>query len=290
MDSKRKIAAGVAGLAMLAGAGGVYAATNDGDKERDAFADDVAKRLDVSREKLDSAVEGAFKDRLDAAVKNGKLTEKQADEILKKMKEHGGVPFGPGFGPHGPGFGPGGPGGPHKLHFRGHGPGGPLIAGIDTAAKYLGVSRDELRKQLSSGKSLADVAKAQDKSTSGLKQAMRETLESKLAKAVEDEDLTGKQRDEILARFDEHIDDIIAGKRPQKPEFGKRFHPTAKPARRPRFHRRSPRRRRPPPPRRDLRPNARRFGCPRRGSQRCADGCHSPRGDGYADGSHIHST
>jgi hypothetical protein len=230
MDLKRKIVAGGAGLAMLAGAGGVYAATNgDGDKEREAFADNVAKRLNVTPEKLDEAVQGAFKDRLDAAVKAGKLTQKQADEIEKRVKEHGGVPFGgpgfggPGFG--GPGFGKGGPGGPGGFHFRdGPGPGGPIGAGFDAAAKYLGISDAELKKQLGEGKSLAEIAKAENKSTDGLKKALREAVAAKLDKAVKDEDLTDKQRDGILERFDEHADDIIAGKRPEKPEFGKRFH------------------------------------------------------------------
>src|SRR5689334_4857742 len=96
MDSKRKVVAGLSAVAVLACAGGVYAATNDdGKNERKAFADDVAKRLDVSPDKLNDAVQGAFEDRLDAAVKAGKLTQKEADAIKAKVKEGGGVPIGP---------------------------------------------------------------------------------------------------------------------------------------------------------------------------------------------------
>ncbi len=226
MDSKRKIVAGITAVALLAGAGGVYAATNDdGDGEREAFRNDVAKRLNVTPGKLDEAVQGAFEDRIDAAVKAGKLTEEQAEEIKKRAKEKGGVPFGPpGFG-HG---GPKGPGGPGKLHLRHHGgPGGGVFgAGADAAAKYLGVSKEDLFKAHRDGKSLAEVAKSKGKSVDGLKDAIRDAVEAKLDKAVKDEDLTDKQRDQILERFDEHIDDLVNGKRPKggKGEKGFRMH------------------------------------------------------------------
>jgi hypothetical protein len=222
MDSKRKVVAGLTGIAVLAGAGGVYAASNDGaDKDSKAFSNDVAKRLDVSPEKLDSAVQGAFQDRLDAAVKAGKLTQKQADEIAKRAKENGGVHIG------GPGFGPGGPGGPGgrgEMHFRG-GPGGPgddgpFGAAFDAAAKYLGLTKDELRKKVEPGKtSLADVAKAQNKDVAGLKSAIKDAIKAKLDKAVKDEDLTQKQEDAMLKDLDSHIDDLVAGKRPPHPKF-----------------------------------------------------------------------
>ena len=56
----------------------------------------------MSSQKLENALEGAYSDRLDAAVKAGRLTRSQADEIKKQAKEHGGVPFLGGHGPRGP--------------------------------------------------------------------------------------------------------------------------------------------------------------------------------------------
>src|SRR3954468_20980020 len=102
---KRKLAGGVAGLALLAGAGGAYAVSSSGSGGRDAFLNDVAKRLDVTPEKLKSALDGALADQLDAAVKAGRLTQAQADEIKKHSQERGGVPFG-GPGPPPPGAPP----------------------------------------------------------------------------------------------------------------------------------------------------------------------------------------
>ena len=47
---------------------------------------------------------------------------------------------------------------------------------LKTSASYLGVSTDDLQSQLDSGKSLADIAKAQGKSVDGLKQALQAAM------------------------------------------------------------------------------------------------------------------
>ena len=51
---------------------------------------------------------------------------------------------------------------------------------MTAVAKYLGLSRAELREQLQAGKSLADVAKTQGKSVSGLEDAMVAALTTNL--------------------------------------------------------------------------------------------------------------
>src|SRR5690242_9151590 len=118
ISAKRKLVAGAAGLVVLAGTGGAYAANQassaptpakpaDRAAEQKAFLDDVAGRLHVTTDQLTAALEGAAEDRIDAAVKAGKLTPAQGD-AAKKAIESGNFPaLGPG------GFrGPGGPGGP----------------------------------------------------------------------------------------------------------------------------------------------------------------------------------
>jgi hypothetical protein len=116
-------------------------------------------------------------------------------------------PGGPGFGHGGPG-GPGGRGGPG--HFGGF--------GLDAAATYLGLSEDALRTQLQSGKSLADVAKAQNKDVAGLKAAMKDAVTKRLDQAVTDKKLTADQKAKILADIDARLDDIINGKAPKRPD------------------------------------------------------------------------
>src|SRR3954452_22814510 len=165
---KRRIAISAAGATILAGGGGTYAlADRGGDEERQAFIGDAAGRLHVSTGELRSALRGAFFDRLDADVKKGRLPQKEADQIKQQVRRRGDA------GPPGPGPpGPRGPGGPH--------PGGPFMEGAQAAAKYLGLSDAQLRSQLRSGKTLAQVAKDKGKSVDGLKAAIKDAIVSKL--------------------------------------------------------------------------------------------------------------
>jgi hypothetical protein len=226
ISAKRKLAVGAAGLAVLAGGGGAYAAgttsTNktpaakqaDHAAEQKAFLDDLAKRLNVTRDQLDAAIKGAAGARIDAAVAAGKLTKEQG-EAAKKRLDSGAPLFGL-AGPRGgggPGFGHGGPGGPGHLGFG---------FGIDAAATYLGLSEDALRTQLQSGKSLADVAKAQNKDVAGLKAAMKAAVTKRLDQAVTDKKLTADEKAKILADIDTRLDDVINGTPPKRPD-GPRF-------------------------------------------------------------------
>jgi hypothetical protein len=229
-SAKRKLAAGAVGLAVLAGGGGAYAAGNSGTTaakpadhaaEQKAFLDDVAKRLNVTRDQLDAAVKGAAEARVDAAVAAGTLTKEQGDAAKKRI-ESGAVPGlggGPGFGGGPRGGGPGGPGGPGPGGRPGFGFGG-LDAGVAT---YLGLSEDALRTQLQAGKSLADIAKAQNKDVAGLKAEMKAALTKQLDQAVTDKKLTADQRTKILADADKRLDDVINNTRP-KGGPGKRGH------------------------------------------------------------------
>jgi hypothetical protein len=191
---KRRFVIGAAGLAALSGGGVAYAVSQGSARsERQAFLDDVAGRLHVSPSQLRSALEGAFSDRLDAAVKAGRLTQSQADAIEKGMREHGGVPF------------LGGP--PHHMLFGG--PGGPFKAGFDAAASYLGLSAQQLHDQLESGKSLADVAKDRDKDVGGLKKAIEDSVRSRLDTAVKNGRITKAQESRILGDLSSRIDRLV---------------------------------------------------------------------------------
>ena len=213
MDSriKHKIVAGAAGVALVAGSGIAYASststtsaspsttsttgttTTGPAASRDTYLDALATRLGISRTALDAALKGAGDDQLAQAVKDGKLTQAQADAI----KARGGT--GPGFGGFG-GFGHGGPGGPGRggpgPGFGGPGAGGPGghfgggLAGVfgnelSAAATYLGLSTDALETQLKAGKSLSDIATAQSKDVAGLKAAIVAAATKDLTSAVD---------------------------------------------------------------------------------------------------------
>ena len=209
MAVKRKVvAAGVAALAV-GGTGAGIAATklaSSPSAENNAIVDATAKNLGIEPSKLSAALKKALEDRVDAAVAAGRLTKAQGDE-LKQRIETGEVPFfaGPG----------GGPGFRHR--FGGH---GEFHKGLDAAATYLGLTEAQLQSQLESGKSLAEVAKAQNKSVSGLEDALVKDVQDKLDQAVKDGRLTKAQEQQLLSGLKQHVDDLVNGKVPDRPRFG----------------------------------------------------------------------
>ena len=193
--TKQAVAIGALVATLVVGVGvGVASGGLGFGNDRQAFLNDAAKRLDVTPAELKAALQGAYSDRLDAAVAAGEITKEQADALKLRSAQDGGLPlFGPGG--HHDGF--------DHLH---HGP--PSLA---AAATYLGLTPAELRTELESGKSLADIAKAKGKSVEGLKQALTADAKSKLDAAVKAGKLTQAQADELEARLTEHLDDLVNG-------------------------------------------------------------------------------
>jgi hypothetical protein len=213
--SKRTIAI-VAAVTVVAGGavGGALAAsgTFDPAQQRQAFLNDAAGRLGVTSSKLEDALKAAAIDRIDAALAAGQITQPQAD-AMKAAVNAGKLPVGPGLG-----FGFGHRGG--ALGFGLHGT-------LDSAATYLGLTDAQLLSQLSSGKSLADIAKAQGKSVAGLEAAIVSAAQSKLDQAVQDGRLTSAERDQILTALKARIDALVnrtPSASPPAGAFGDRFH------------------------------------------------------------------
>ena len=173
---------------------------------------DAAGTLGVDPAKLSDALKQALQKQVDAQVTAGNLTKEQADAIKKRI-EDGTQPIfgGPGFGGpgkhfgHGPGFG-GGPGFGH-----GEGFGHAIAAGVEELATYLGLEPAELRTQLMSGKSLADIAKAQGKTVDGLKTAITDAVTKRLDAAVTAGKITKEQKAKLLEGLTAHLDDFVNG-------------------------------------------------------------------------------
>ena len=77
---------------------------------------------------------------------------------------------------------------------------------VSAAAKYLGLTEAQLFKQLSSGKSLAQIATARGKSVSGLKAAMTAAIKARLGKALADKLITSAQEQKLLGRLSSVLD------------------------------------------------------------------------------------
>jgi AraC-like DNA-binding protein len=186
-------------VAFAAGGGAAYAATQSSSNPRQAFVNDVAKRLHVSPQRLTSAIKAAEIDRLNAAVKDGRLTQAQANAI-KHAIEAKGPPFVPGVGP-GPLRRPPGPFG--GALFFGH------ASPIAAAAGYLGLSVPQLFNELRSGRSVAQIAKARGKSVSGLERAVTTAIKSRLDRAVASGHLTKSQEQQVLRTLSARLGDLI---------------------------------------------------------------------------------
>jgi hypothetical protein len=198
------LAAAAAAAAAVVVAGSAIAA--DSSSSPTSFMQSLAKHLGISTEKLQDAAKAAAIDQIDAALADGKITKEQADAAKERIQS-GDAPllfFGPRFRDgvpglpfdHGPRFGFG-----FGFHHFGE-----LGA---AAADYLGLTEAQLREQLSSGKSLAQIAKDKGKSTDGLKQALHDAVKQDLDEAVKAGRITQAQADEVLDRFDERADDLI---------------------------------------------------------------------------------
>jgi hypothetical protein len=201
MAMRRKMIAGAAAALAVGGAGAGVAATkltSSPSEESKAIVNDAAKSLGIEPSKLSAALKKAFEDRIDAAVAAGRLTKQQGDE-LKQRIESGDFPL---FGP--PAFGHGFAA-PH-----------PFFRGLDAAASYLGLTEEQLHSRLESGKTLAEIAKAQGKSVDGLKAALVKDAKSHLDAAVRAGRLSSAEEQRVLADLEQRIDDLVNGKLPDR--------------------------------------------------------------------------
>jgi hypothetical protein len=152
-----------------------------------------------SADGLVDALVADAKAHLAQAVKDGRLTQAQADELQQDLKEritdrvnHSG-PAGPG---------------PHR---------GPDDA-LGAAATYLGISQTDLQTQLRSGKTLGEIADATaGRSKAGLVDALVADAKAQLAQAVKDGMLTQAQADRLAASVEDHVTHLVDGDFPRRP-------------------------------------------------------------------------
>jgi hypothetical protein len=200
MRARRIAVIATAGALVAGGAGAAIGATHH-DEAKQAEAEilaDAAKTLDTTPERLRDALAAAEDAQLDEAVKDGALTQAQADAIKQRRQESGrvlGIPHG-----HGPGFGGRG------LHRR---PGGPRGGGpVADVAKALGISVRQLFTRLRDGKTIAQIAKAEGKSLADVKATVRAAEKQRLDASVKAGRLTQSQADEILSHVDDRLDHL----------------------------------------------------------------------------------
>jgi predicted DNA-binding protein (UPF0251 family) len=207
MKRSHKIAIGIALALSVILVGGAVAATRlDPREESQAVINDAAEQLGVEPGELSDALKQALKNRVDDAVRDGRLTEDQGERMKERIDANEVPLFGlaPGFG------------------FRHH---GPFHGKLDAAADYLGMTRAQLREALQDGKTLGQIARDRDKSVDGLVDALVKEAEEKLDAHVDEGRLTEAEKDEMLSGLRERITDFVNGRFPDPPRMdGPRFH------------------------------------------------------------------
>jgi hypothetical protein len=141
-----------------------------------------------------------IKSALSGLVKDGTLTQAQADKVAGTLERQ---PPMAGMG------GRAGRGGMGGMGGRSGGMG--ITQSHDAAAKALGMTSDELHTAVQSGKSLADIAKDQKVSVDSLIKAMVADANADLAAAVKAGALTQAQADTMKSSLTERITDQVNG-------------------------------------------------------------------------------
>ncbi|GEM_PF-898421 len=190
MKTRNKRIAGLAAVGVLVGGGlaGAFAATSGQDDPAANLASALSQRTgdQISAADVKGAFTDVLKQRLQADVAAGRITQAQADEMLKRAQDS---PL-PGVGPHG------GRGGHHR---------GPGMDAIETAVgKKIGMTEAQIDQAEAQGKTLAQIAEAKGMS--------RDDLVATIAATIKASERGGNLTD---AQAQEIAGDIADGKGPR---------------------------------------------------------------------------
>jgi hypothetical protein len=148
------------------------------------FLDKLAAALHIQRPTLDSAIKDAGTSTVDEAVKQGKLTQPQADRLKQRIQNGDVGGFWGGRGAKG-----------------GRDVAGVQQAMLDAAAKTLKITSTELMQQLRSGQTLAQLAQAHGTTEQNVTSAVVAAAKTQLDKAVANGSLARGQADAIYNRL-----------------------------------------------------------------------------------------
>ena len=181
--------------AMAIGAMAVQAATPPAGNENPAqvFIDKLAGVLHLSTAKTQDDLKQAELQTIDQLLKDGRITQAEANAMKQRIQAGQGLVPGFGFG------------------FRHHDFGGRLdratmqqlkTAELDAAAKALHLTASDLQSKLRGGQTLAQLEQAAGVSDASLRSAVKSAAKAVLDKAVKAGTITQAQEDAILQSVD----------------------------------------------------------------------------------------
>ena len=153
------------------------------------FVDKLAGILHLTRSQAQDALKQAQLQTVDQMLKDGRITQVQADTMKARINSGNGL---------------------DALTHMGHGP-RPLgadrallreirTAELNAAAGVLHTTADDLKAQLESGKTLADVERANNVTDAAVRASMKAAAKAVLDKAVKAGTITQDQENSILSR------------------------------------------------------------------------------------------
>jgi DNA-directed RNA polymerase specialized sigma subunit len=167
---------------------------------------DIAKAQNVDIAKVKEALVAGFTAHLDAEVKAGEHTQAEADAKLARFTSNldnivNGVR----------------PAGAPGMNGKDgdHGPRGGAPFATDGLAKVLGLSITNLQTQVQSGKTLADIAKAQNVDITQVKDQLLKDFTEKEQAEVKAGEHTQAEVDAKIAAFTSNLDNMVNGVRPE---------------------------------------------------------------------------
>jgi hypothetical protein len=216
--SKKALAAAGATLAVAAGAGGALAAggkqargpagrpgptaiasylgLTPAQLRQQLAAGKSLAQIAVAQGKtvtgLENAIYADVQAHLDQAVARGRLTKAQEQTLLTRLKSRLDDLVNHAF--------------PKAADTR-LGLRGPRLGAAVGA--YLGITPAQLRTELRSGKSLAQIAVAHGRTAAGLKAAILAKVKARLDRAVASKRLTAAQEQRVLDRLSGHLDQLL---------------------------------------------------------------------------------
>lgn len=218
INANAKVLMGLAVVAVLAGVVAISVAfaetptptaTPDHKTFYSEFIDKLAAVLGKTPQETQAAITQAQKDLVNDALKQGKITQQQADKAIQSIDKGGFAFLGHRFGKRGfPWAGFPWAKGRQAMGF-----------GLNSVAEFLGISQDQLRTELRGGKSLAQVAQDHGKTRDQLKDAIVSSARDALNKAMTNGKLTQEKADSILKKLQDNIDTMIdrTFKAPERP-------------------------------------------------------------------------
>jgi hypothetical protein len=173
---------------------------------RNFFLNVFANRLGLTIEKVKEALIGAFDDTVNQAMKDGVITQAQADRLKNLFTNRLNQSSAPGFiGPFGLGrFGGFGRFGFARGFLMGRGGFSP-----SSLAKALDMTQANLITELQSGKTIAEVAKENNIDLAQVKTSVLNDLKTRLDQAVQAGNLTQNGADAIYNQFSANFDTLV---------------------------------------------------------------------------------